>query len=49
MVAAYLKHLFISIQVVDLHADPALVEGYIKEVKILASIQDKKNVIRLYE
>lgn len=34
---------------VNLCADPLLVEGYIKEVKILAMLQDKVNVIRLYE
>lgn len=45
----FYNKLSFPLQVVDLHADPALVEGYIKEVKILASIQDKKNVIRLYE
>lgn len=39
----------IHLQVVNLRADPSLVEGYIKEVKILASLQDKLNVIRLYE
>lgn len=38
-----------SLQVVDLRGDPALIEGYIKEVKILAMLQDKVNVIRLYE
>lgn len=37
------------LQVVDLRGDPLLTEGYIKEVKILASLQDKDNVIRLYE
>lgn len=39
----------IQLQVVDLRGDPALIEGYIKEVKILAMLQDKVNVIRLYE
>lgn len=38
-----------AVKVVDLRGDPALIEGYVKEVKILASLQDKKNVIRLYE
>lgn len=38
-----------AVKVVDLRGDPALIEGYVKEVKILASLQDKMNVIRLYE
>ncbi|XP_055301906.1 dual specificity protein kinase TTK [Sitodiplosis mosellana] len=38
-----------ALKVVDLRGDPALIEGYIKEVKILAMLQDKLNVIRLYE
>lgn len=38
-----------ALKVVSLRCDPSLLEGYVREVKILASLQDKENVIRLYE